>query len=181
MLLFFGELLLTFSSLAGGYSHSIMISAYCRQGLFEEAKQLAKDFEAQYDKYDLVILNSMLCAYCRADDMESVMRTLRKMDELRISPGYNTFHILIKYFCKQKLYLLAYRTMEDMHRKGHQPQEVMVAYIYKSLGQLLLYLCISFLIQLELMTTCILDMITHNHKYHLPSIFCQSMLEILKI
>ncbi|KAG8650242.1 hypothetical protein MANES_07G016500v8 [Manihot esculenta] len=120
---------------SGGYSHSIMISAYCRQGLFGEAKQLAKDFEAQYDKYDLVILNSMLCAYCRADDMESVMRTLRKMDELRISPGYNTFHILIKYFCKQKLYLLAYRTMEDMHRKGHQPQEELCSSLIFYLGK----------------------------------------------
>ncbi|XP_058007045.1 pentatricopeptide repeat-containing protein At1g10910, chloroplastic [Hevea brasiliensis] len=106
-----------------GYSHSIMISAYCRGGFFEEAKQLAKDFEAEYDKYDLVMLNTLLCAYCRADDMESVMQTMMKMDELRISPSYTTFHILIKYFCKQKLYLLAYRTMEDMHRKGHQPQE----------------------------------------------------------
>ncbi|KAJ9174635.1 hypothetical protein P3X46_013259 [Hevea brasiliensis] len=118
-----------------GYSHSIMISAYCRGGFFEEAKQLAKDFEAQYDKYDLVMLNTLLCAYCRADDMESVMQTMMKMDELRISPSYTTFHILIKYFCKQKLYLLAYRTMEDMHRKGHQPQEELCSSLIFYLGK----------------------------------------------
>lgn len=90
----------------------------------KEAKQLARDFEATYDKYDLVMLNTMLCAYCRAGEMESVMQMMRKMDELAISPDWNTFHILIKYFCKEKLYLLAYRTMEDMHNKGHQPEEV---------------------------------------------------------
>ncbi|KAF2293786.1 hypothetical protein GH714_004762 [Hevea brasiliensis] len=118
-----------------GYSHSIMISAYYRGGFFEEAKQLAKDFEAQYDKYDLVMLNTLLCAYCRADDMESVMQTMMKMDELRISPSYTTFHILIKYFCKQKLYLLAYRTMEDMHRKGHQPQEELCSSLIFYLGK----------------------------------------------
>ncbi|KAJ6865004.1 hypothetical protein NC651_035537 [Populus alba x Populus x berolinensis] len=107
----------------GGYSYSIMISSFCRGGLFEEAKELAGEFEAKYDKYDVAISNAILCAYCRAGKMESVMRTMRKMDELAISPDYNTFHILIKYFCKEKLYMLAYQTMEDMHRKGHQPAE----------------------------------------------------------
>ncbi|KAJ0021397.1 hypothetical protein Pint_31641 [Pistacia integerrima] len=109
---------------ADGYAHSIMISAFCRSELFEEAKQLAKDFEAKFDKYDLVLLNTMLCAYCRAGEMESVMHVMKKMDELAISPDYNTFHTLIKYFCKEKLYLLAYRTMVDMHSKGYQPEEV---------------------------------------------------------
>ncbi|KAH9751627.1 pentatricopeptide repeat-containing protein [Citrus sinensis] len=33
-----------------------MISAFCRGGCFEEAKQLAGDFEAKYDKYDVVLL-----------------------------------------------------------------------------------------------------------------------------
>lgn len=101
-----------------------MISALCRAKLFREAKQLAKDFETTSYKYDLVILNSMLCAFCRVGEMESVMETLKKMDELAISPSYNTFHILIKYFCREKMYLLAYRTMKDMHSKGHQPGEV---------------------------------------------------------
>lgn len=109
---------------ADGYAHSIMISAFCRGGHFEEAKQLSRDFEAKYDKYDVVLLNTMLCAYCRSGDMESVMHVMRKMDELAINPDYNTFHILIKYFCKEKLYMLAYRTMEDMHSKGHQAEEV---------------------------------------------------------
>lgn len=101
-----------------------MISAFCRAKLFQEAKQLAKDFQTTFNKYDVVIMNSMLCAFCRAGEMESVMETLRKMDELAISPDYNTFHILIKYFCREKMYLLAYRTMEDMHSKGYQPEEV---------------------------------------------------------
>lgn len=107
-----------------GYAYSIMISAFCRNGLLEEAKQLASDFEATYNTYDLVIMNTTLCAYCRAGDMENVMKTMKKMDELAIPPDWNTFHILIKYFCKEKLYMLAYRTMEDMHRKGHQLEEV---------------------------------------------------------
>ncbi|WVY93288.1 hypothetical protein V8G54_032376 [Vigna mungo] len=68
-----------------GYAHSIMISALCRAKLFREAKQLAKDFETTSYKYDLVILNSMLCAFCRVGEMESVMETLKKMDELAIS------------------------------------------------------------------------------------------------
>lgn len=110
--------------LADGYAHCIMISAFCRCGLLQEAKLLAKDFEAKFDRYDLVILNTMLCAYCRAGEMESVMQTMKKMDELAISPDYKTFHILVKYFFKEKLYLLAYRTMEDMHKKGHRPEEV---------------------------------------------------------
>lgn len=105
-----------------------MISAFCRGGLLEEAKQLAKDFETTYDRYDIVMLNTMLCAYCRAGEMESVMQMLRKMDELAICPDYNTFHILIKYFCKEKLYLLGCRTLEDMHRQGHQPDEVKFCY-----------------------------------------------------
>ncbi|KAK9286350.1 hypothetical protein L1049_014744 [Liquidambar formosana] len=119
-----------------GYSHSIMISAFCRGGLLEEAKQLARDFEATYDKYDLVMLNTMLCAYCRAGEMQSVMQMMKKMDELTISPDYNTFHILIKYFCKEKLYLLAYRTMEDMHSKGHQPEEELCSSLIFHLGKI---------------------------------------------
>lgn len=115
-----------------GYAYSIMISAFCRGRRFEEAKQLAKDFEATYDRYDLVMLNTMLCAYCRAGEMESVMEMLKKMDELAISPDYKTFHILIKYFCKEKLYLLAHRTMVDMHNKGHQLEEVCSFFIISS-------------------------------------------------
>ncbi|XP_022930554.1 pentatricopeptide repeat-containing protein At1g10910, chloroplastic [Cucurbita moschata] len=122
-----------------GYAHSIMISAFCRGGLLEEAKQLAKDFETTYDRYDIVILNTMLCAYCRAGEMESVMQMLRKMDELAISPDYNTFHILIKYFCKEKLYLLGCRTLEDMHRQGHQPDEELCSYLISSLGTIRAY------------------------------------------
>ncbi|XP_073264360.1 pentatricopeptide repeat-containing protein At1g10910, chloroplastic isoform X2 [Populus alba] len=120
----------------GGYSYSIMISSFCRGGLFEEAKELAEEFEAKYDKYDVAISNAILCAYCRAGEMESVMRTMRKMDELAISPDYNTFHILIKYFCKEKLYMLAYQTMEDMHRKGHQPAEELCSSLVFHLGKI---------------------------------------------
>lgn len=118
-----------------GYAHSIMISAFCRSELFEEAKQLACDFEATSNKYDLVIMNTMLCAYCRTGEMESVMKMMRKMDELAISPDQNTFHILIKYFCKEKLYLLAYRTLEDMHKKGHQVAEELCSSLIFHLGQ----------------------------------------------
>ncbi|XP_061982511.1 pentatricopeptide repeat-containing protein At1g10910, chloroplastic-like isoform X2 [Populus nigra] len=120
----------------GGYSYSIMISSFCRGGLFEEAKELAEEFEAKYDKYDVAISNAILCAYCRAGEMERVMRTMRKMDELAISPDYNTFHILIKYFCKEKLYMLAYQTMEDMHRKGHQPAEELCSSLLFHLGKI---------------------------------------------
>ena len=101
-----------------------MISAFCRAGLLEEARKFAKDFEEKYNKYDVVISNTLLCAYCRTGEMDNVMQTLKNMDELAITPNYNTYHILIKYFCKEKLYLVAYQTMEDMHKKGHQPEEV---------------------------------------------------------
>ena len=101
-----------------------MIAAFCRAGHLEEAKKLARDYEAFYNKYDLVILNVLLCAYCRASDMECVMQTLGKMDKLAITPDKYTFNILIKYFCKEKLYLLAYRILEDMRNKGHQLEEV---------------------------------------------------------
>lgn len=103
-----------------------MISALCRSKFIDEAKQLASEFEMKYDKYDVVILNSMLCAYCRSGEMENVMKMMRKMDESAISPDWSTYKILIKYFCKERLYLLAYRTMEDMHKKGHHTPEVIV-------------------------------------------------------
>ncbi|XP_020552100.1 pentatricopeptide repeat-containing protein At1g10910, chloroplastic isoform X2 [Sesamum indicum] len=118
-----------------GYSYSIMISALCRGGLIEEAKQLACEFEIKYDKYDVVILNSMLGAYCRSGEMENVMKLMKKMDESAISPDWNTFHILIKYFCKEQLYLLAYQTMADMHRKGHQPEEGLAVSLINHLGK----------------------------------------------
>ncbi|CAL1385524.1 unnamed protein product [Linum trigynum] len=119
-----------------GYAHSIMISAFCRINHFEVAKELAKDFETRYQKYDVVILNTMLCAYCRAGAMDNVMKTMRKMDELTIAPDYNTFNILIKYFCKEKLYLLAFQTMEDMCRKGHDPGEELCSSLIFHLGKM---------------------------------------------
>ncbi|KAH9751693.1 hypothetical protein KPL71_014393 [Citrus sinensis] len=72
----------------------------------------------------------------RTGDMESVMHVMRKLDELAISPDYNTFHILIKYFCKEKMYMLAYRTMVDMHRKGHQPEEELCSSLIFHLGKM---------------------------------------------
>lgn len=101
-----------------------MISAFCKHGLLEDAKESALEFEAKYEKYDVVILNTMLCAYCRSGEMENVMNLMKKMDELAINPDRNTFHILIKYFAKEKLYMLAFKTMEDMHKRGQQPDEV---------------------------------------------------------
>ncbi|KAK2966652.1 hypothetical protein RJ640_002350 [Escallonia rubra] len=118
-----------------GYSHSIMISAFCRCGRLEEAMQLACDFESRFDKYDVVILNAMLCAYCKAGKMEKVMNTMRKMDELAISPDWNTFRILVKYFCKEELYLLAHQILEDMHKKGHQPDEELCSSLIFHLGR----------------------------------------------
>lgn len=106
-----------------GFAYSIMISAFCRGGLFQEARQLAKNFEDHYEKYDLVMLNTLLRAYCNAGDMDSVMKMLRKMDDFAITPDWNTFHILIKYFCKEKLLHLAYQSIEDMHNKGYKLNE----------------------------------------------------------
>ncbi|XP_010681791.3 pentatricopeptide repeat-containing protein At1g10910, chloroplastic isoform X1 [Beta vulgaris subsp. vulgaris] len=119
---------------SNGYSHSIMITAFCRAGHVEEAKKLARDYEASYNKYDVVILNVLLCAYCRAGDMDFVMQTLRKMDKLGINPDQYTFRILIKYFCKEKLYLLAYRTLQDMRIKGHQLEEEVLSSLLLQLG-----------------------------------------------
>lgn len=102
-----------------------MISALCRGKLLQDAKSLATDLETKYESYDLVMSNTMLCAYCRAGEMDKVMQMLKKMDELGICPDYNTFHILVKYFCKEGLYLLASKTIDDMHKNGHQPQEVL--------------------------------------------------------
>lgn len=118
-----------------GYSYSIMISALCRNGLLQEARQLAKEFEANHTKFDLVMLNTLLRVYCNAGDMDSAMQMLRKMDELKISPDWNTFHILIKYFCRERLYHLAYQTAEDMHRKGHQLDEEFCTSLILQLGR----------------------------------------------
>ncbi|XP_042461608.1 pentatricopeptide repeat-containing protein At1g10910, chloroplastic isoform X1 [Zingiber officinale] len=118
-----------------GYSYSIMISALCRDGSLNEAKELAKDFEKKFDKYDLVIVNNLLRAYCNAGDLESVMHMLKKMDGLSINPDWNTFHILIKYFCREKLYHLAFKTIEDMNGKGHQLNEELCSSVILQLGQ----------------------------------------------
>lgn len=112
----------------GGYSYSIMLSALCRNGLLREAKELAKDFEVNFAKYDLVMSNTLLRVYCNVGDMDSAMQMLRKMDELRISPDWNTFQILIKYFCRERLYHLAFQTTEDMYKKGHQLDEVKILF-----------------------------------------------------
>ncbi|KAG0485073.1 hypothetical protein HPP92_008950 [Vanilla planifolia] len=106
-----------------GYAYSIMISAFCRARMLQESMQLAKSCEVNYEKFDLVMQNTLLRAYCIAGDMDSVMKMLKKMDELKLSPNWNTFHILIKYFCREKLFHLAYRTLEDMHNKGHKLNE----------------------------------------------------------
>lgn len=118
-----------------GFSYSIMISAFCRSGLLEEAKQLASVFEEKYDKYDLVILNTMLSVYCRAREMDNVMKIMRKMDKLAITPDWNTFHILVNYFCNEKLYTVAYRTLEDMQKKGYQPEEELCISLINHLGR----------------------------------------------
>ncbi|KAG7591237.1 Pentatricopeptide repeat [Arabidopsis thaliana x Arabidopsis arenosa] len=119
-----------------GYANSIMISALCRSKRFEEAKELSRDSETTYEKCDLVMLNTMLCAYCRAGEMESVMRMMKKMDEQAVIPDYNTFHILIKYFIKEKLHLLAYQTTLDMHSKGHRLEEELCSSLIYHLGKI---------------------------------------------
>ncbi|XP_076887690.1 pentatricopeptide repeat-containing protein At1g10910, chloroplastic-like [Bidens hawaiensis] len=118
-----------------GYSYSIMISALCKHGLLDDAKQLASEFEAKYEKYDVVISNVMLCAYCRTGEMESVMNLMKKMDELAISPDRTTFYILIKYFVKEKLYMLAFKTLQDMHNRGQQPDEEICSNLMFHLGK----------------------------------------------
>ncbi|KAM7251814.1 hypothetical protein ACFE04_023697 [Oxalis oulophora] len=97
-----------------GYAHSIMITAFCRSGLVNEAKELAKEFETKNGRYDLVMLNSMLCAYCRAGEMESVMQTMKKMDDC--------------------IFLLT-GTMEDLRKKGYQPDEELCSSLIFYLGK----------------------------------------------
>uniref|UniRef100_A0A0E0JK54 Pentacotripeptide-repeat region of PRORP domain-containing protein n=1 Tax=Oryza punctata TaxID=4537 RepID=A0A0E0JK54_ORYPU len=118
-----------------GYAFSIMISALHRGGYREESKQLAKEFEAKNATYDLVMLNTSLRAYCSTNDMESVMIMLRKMDESNISPDAITFNTLIRYFCMAKVYHLAYKTIQDMHTKGHQLNEELCSEIMMQLGE----------------------------------------------
>uniref|UniRef100_A0ACD5TQ13 Uncharacterized protein n=1 Tax=Avena sativa TaxID=4498 RepID=A0ACD5TQ13_AVESA len=118
-----------------GYAFSIMISALHRGGYREEAKKLAKEFEDQNATYDLVMLNTSLRAYCNTNDTESVMRMLKKMDEINISPDQITFNTLIRYFCKENVYHLAYKTIEDMHTKGHQLNEVLCSEVMVQLGE----------------------------------------------
>ncbi|KAI3715714.1 hypothetical protein L6452_22700 [Arctium lappa] len=118
-----------------GYAYSIMISAFCKYGLLDDAKQLSSEFEAKYEKYDVVILNTMLCAYCRTGEIENVMKLMKKMDELAINPDRNTFHILIKYFVKEKLYMLAYKTLQDMHNRGQRPDEELCSNLMFHLGK----------------------------------------------
>uniref|UniRef100_A0A0E0C3J2 Pentacotripeptide-repeat region of PRORP domain-containing protein n=1 Tax=Oryza meridionalis TaxID=40149 RepID=A0A0E0C3J2_9ORYZ len=112
-----------------------MISALHRGGYREESKQLAKEFEAKNATYDLVMLNTSLRAYCSTNDMESVMIMLRKMDESNISPDAITFNTLIRYFCMAKVYHLAYKTIQDMHTKGHQLNEELCSEIMMQLGE----------------------------------------------
>ncbi|KAL5064702.1 hypothetical protein RYX36_026439 [Vicia faba] len=50
----------------------ITLSADMLEELFQEAKQLAKDFQTTFNKYDVVIMNSMLCAFCRVGEMDSL-------------------------------------------------------------------------------------------------------------
>uniref|UniRef100_A0A0E0FN72 Pentacotripeptide-repeat region of PRORP domain-containing protein n=1 Tax=Oryza nivara TaxID=4536 RepID=A0A0E0FN72_ORYNI len=118
-----------------GYAFSIMISALHRGGYREESKQLAKEFEAKNATYDLVMLNTSLRAYCSTNDMESVMIMLRKMDESNISPDAITFNTLTRYFCMAKVYHLAYKTIQDMHTKGHQLNEELCSEIMMQLGE----------------------------------------------
>ncbi|XP_037412991.1 pentatricopeptide repeat-containing protein At1g10910, chloroplastic-like isoform X2 [Triticum dicoccoides] len=118
-----------------GYAFSIMISALHRGGYREEAKKLAKEFEDQNATYDLVMLNTSLRAYCNTYDTESVMRMLKKMDELNISPDDITFNTLIRYFCEAKVYHLAYKTIVDMHTKGHQLNEELCSEVMVQLGE----------------------------------------------
>ncbi|XP_062213356.1 pentatricopeptide repeat-containing protein At1g10910, chloroplastic [Phragmites australis] len=118
-----------------GYAFSIMISALHRGGHRQESKQLAKEFEAENATYDLVMLNTSLRAYCSTNDMESVTSMLKKMDELNISPDNITFNTLIRYFGNAKVYHLAYKTIEDMHTKGHQLNEELCSHVMVQLGK----------------------------------------------
>ncbi|KAJ1283865.1 hypothetical protein BS78_03G160000 [Paspalum vaginatum] len=118
-----------------GYAFSIMISALHRGGHHQESKQLAKEFEVDNASYDLVMLNTSLRTYCSTNDMESVMKMLKKMDDLNISPDNITFNTLIRYFCNAKVYHLAYKTIEDMHTKGHQLNEELCSHVMAQLGK----------------------------------------------
>ncbi|KAL6881949.1 hypothetical protein ACP4OV_011421 [Aristida adscensionis] len=118
-----------------GYAFSIMISALHRGGHRQESKQLAKEFEDTDAMYDLVMLNTSLRAYCSTNDIESVMRMLKKMDELNISPDNITFNTLIRFFCDAKVYHLAYKTIEDMHKKGNQLNEELCSNVMVKLGK----------------------------------------------
>ncbi|ONM41378.1 pentatricopeptide repeat-containing protein At1g10910, chloroplastic [Zea mays] len=118
-----------------GYAFSIMISALHRGGHHQESKQLAKEFESENASYDLVMLNTSLRTYCSTNDMESVMRMLKKMDESNISPDNITFNTLIRYFCNAKVCHLAYKTVEDMHAKGHQLNEELCSHVMVQLGK----------------------------------------------
>lgn len=52
------------------------------------------------------------------------MKMSKRMHGMVITHERNVFYVLIKYFCEEKICMLAYQALEVMHMNGHQPETV---------------------------------------------------------
>ncbi|CAD5312365.1 unnamed protein product [Arabidopsis thaliana] len=115
--------------------YCMLMDGLSKAGKLEEARSIFDDMKGKGVRSDGYANSIMISALCRRE-MESVMRMMKKMDEQAVSPDYNTFHILIKYFIKEKLHLLAYQTTLDMHSKGHRLEEELCSSLIYHLGKI---------------------------------------------
>ncbi|GAB2240991.1 hypothetical protein Droror1_Dr00021509 [Drosera rotundifolia] len=102
----------------------MVINAYKKLGLLNEASSLLLFVEDGVFLPSLICCNSLLTDFLRSDMMGLFHRVYYKMLELKIGPDVYTYTILIKALCKAGKVEEANRLLSEMGEKGCSPNVV---------------------------------------------------------
>ncbi|KAG8044992.1 hypothetical protein GUJ93_ZPchr0008g13495 [Zizania palustris] len=122
-----------------------LLKVYSKSRLFDKARELLTELEASGFTQDEMPYCILIDGLVKGGKICEAMMLFNEMKEKSVQSDGYAFSIMISalhrgaqmtwYFCKGKVYHLAYKTIEDMHTKGHQLNEELCSEIMMQLGE----------------------------------------------
>ncbi|KAJ0716955.1 putative tetratricopeptide-like helical domain superfamily [Helianthus annuus] len=103
------------------YAYNAIIDSLCKDKMIEDAFKLFNEMVfAKGIQPDVITYTSLIYGLCNLCRWDEVSKLLKEMEDLRISPNFQTFSILVDAFCKEGSVDEAEAVIDIMFERGEQ-------------------------------------------------------------
>ncbi|PWZ28564.1 Pentatricopeptide repeat-containing protein [Zea mays] len=116
-------------------TYSILISALCKEGRFDEAKKKLLEMIVKDISPDSVIYDTFIHGYCKHGKTSLAIKVLRDMEKKGCNPSTRTYNLLIRGFEEKHKSDDIMKLMSEMEEKGVSPNVLTYNSLIKSFCQ----------------------------------------------